>query len=138
MPQKKKDFKYKSVMLIDDNELDLFVSSTLLRLFKFSDEIQTNNCAITSLDYLKKQVQLNTRGAGVFPDVVFVDLNMPKMDGFQFLEEFHGVFTDEASRPKPVVLSSTLSPKDIIRISAISKDILVLEKPLSKETIDLI
>ena len=125
-------------MIIDDNELDLFVSSTLLRLFKFSDEIQTNNCAITSLDYLKKQVQLRTKGSGIFPDVVIVDHNMPKMDGFQFLEKFHEVFPDKAYRPKPVVLSSTLSPKDIIRISAISKDILALEKPLSKELIDQI
>ena len=138
MSQKINAFKYNSVMLIDDNELDLFVSSTLLRLFKFSDKIQTNLCAMTSLDYLKKQVHLNTRGAGVFPDVVFVDLNMPKMDGFQFLEEFHGVFPDEANRPKSVVLSSTLSPKDINRISAISKDIMILEKPLNKETINLI
>lgn len=125
-------------MLIDDNELDLFVSSTLLHLFKLANKIQTQICAVTSIEQLKKQVKLHARGAGVLPDVVIIDFNMLKRGGFRFLEEFHAVFPDETRRPKAVLMSSMLSPKDITRISAISKEILVLEKPLNKETISLI
>lgn len=70
-----------TVLLIDDNEIDLFISKKILQVNQFSNEILTTTSPRHALSMLADE-------SSQLPEVLFLDLNMPIMDGFRFLQEF--------------------------------------------------
>jgi CheY-like chemotaxis protein len=115
--------KSKKVMLIDDNEIDLKINAKLISLAKLFDEIIICQSGEDALDYLNKH--LSTRDK--LPDLILLDIQMPEMDGFEFLE-YYKSFPDKC----PVaMLSSTLDFGDIKRAEANPYVIKLLKKPLS-------
>jgi CheY-like chemotaxis protein len=94
--------KYRNVLHIDDDQDDLEIFSTTVEEFKTKINCISLNCAATAL---KKLVSRE-----LSPEVIFVDLNMPGMNGFEFLSEIK-------KRPDldiPVVVLSTCSQPDTI------------------------
>lgn len=94
--------KYRNVLHIDDDQDDLEIFSTTVEEFKTKINCISINCAATAL---KKLISRE-----LSPEVIFVDLNMPGMDGFQFLSEIKKL-TDLNI---PVVVLSTSSQPDTI------------------------
>jgi DNA-binding LytR/AlgR family response regulator len=68
--------KYHSVMLIDDNSLDNFINKKLIETHGFAEKVMTYQEATEALEILK------TSPASDWPEVIFLDINMPEMDGF--------------------------------------------------------
>ena len=73
--------RYSKVMLIDDNSLDNFINKKLLESNGFTDETEAFESAEKALEKLKSSA------TDELPDVIFLDIMMPGMDGFQFLDE---------------------------------------------------
>ena len=94
--------KYRNVLHIDDDQDDLEIFSTTVEEFKTKINCISLNCAATAL---KKLVSRE-----IAPEVIFVDLNMPGMDGFQFLSEIK----KQTNLDIPVVVLSTCSQQDTI------------------------
>lgn len=94
--------KYRNVLHIDDDQDDLEIFSTTVEEFKTKINCISINCAATAL---KKLVSRE-----LAPEVIFVDLNMPGMDGFQFLSEMK----KQTDLNIPVVVLSTSSQPDTI------------------------
>ena len=91
----------KKVLLIDDDPINNYVNKRLiLRLFSVA-EIAEFLDAVSALEYLKT----NT------PELIFLDINMPEMDGWQFLEEYRNY----PNRTKVVILTSSIDPSDRMR-----------------------
>jgi CheY-like chemotaxis protein len=91
----------KKVLLIDDDPINNYVNRRLiLRLFTVA-EITEFLDAVSALEYLKT----NT------PELIFLDINMPEMDGWQFLEEYRNY----PNRTKVVILTSSIDPSDRMR-----------------------
>ncbi len=74
--------KYAKVLLLDDNTLDNFVNKKLIELNSFAAKVEVFETAPDVLAYLKKEKTED------LPDLIFLDIMMPVMDGFQFLDAF--------------------------------------------------
>ena len=126
-------FCFKSVLLIDDNELDIFINTTFIKREGFSEKIFTATSARSALEFLSNLEQMGENQGQNYPQLFVVDLNMPVINGFQFLEI---LITSEAYlkyKPTLVLLTSSTFNEDRLSAAAISKDILFLNKPLNAD-----
>lgn len=115
-----------TVMLIDDNDVDLIYARLIIERAGVTRELVSFEEATAALDYLQG-------GAAEAVDVILLDINMPSMDGFEFLEALHRL---EARRPVHavvVMLSSSPDPRDHARAMSFPSVKGYLTKPLSLE-----
>ncbi|MGF7082778.1 response regulator [Mucilaginibacter sp. UYCu711] len=97
---------FNTCLLIDDSQLDNFINSKIIQRVNFADEIIISEFPEDALNLL-----LN---GTVHPDVIFLDIRMPIMDGFQFLTEYDKMDIDK-EHTKIFMLSSSIDPYDINR-----------------------
>jgi CheY-like chemotaxis protein len=113
----------KSVLLVDDDPASNFISQLLLQKSGAVDQITIAGNGQEALDYILQQ-------DNNYPDLILLDINMPQMDGFEFMEQFQQL--PHASCSRVVVLSSSVSSKDLQTAASYKiKDF--INKPLTKE-----
>ena len=108
MKRKEPKFKYRNVMLIDDNELDNFINEKTLEANLFSKKIYSCTSGKSALEFLNNIVTMGDQFAEVYPQVIFIDINMPMMDGFQFIDYFKKESEKQLQKPKLVLLTSSV------------------------------
>lgn len=113
-------------MLIDDTEEDLYVLNYILTKHGMAEKITIRTSPVEALGYLT-QSQFNPRE---FPDLIFLDIRMPAMNGFEFLDEF--IKFPEAIKKKcdVIILTSSNDQRDIKRASEYPVVRKYLTKPL--------
>jgi CheY-like chemotaxis protein len=129
--------KYKKVLLIDDDGIDNFINERIITSTRFSEQAIVKNTVKGAITYID---QVITEG-GQLPEIIFLDLNMPNVDGFGFLDEFEKICTSHASMSKSckiIVLSSSVSPDDINRVSLNPYVYKYINKPLSEKYLSAI
>lgn len=131
-----KNFKYQHVMLIDDLELDNFINEKLLAANDFSKKIYVTTSARSALEFLNNILIMGEEFLNAMPEVIFIDINMPMVDGFQFIDAFKKTIEKQVNKPKLVVLTSSVFEKDKEKTFSISEDIVFLNKPLTKEMLE--
>jgi CheY-like chemotaxis protein len=127
-------YKYKSVLLIDDNELDNFINQKTIEAAHFAKNIYINTSAKSAIEFLDNLSRIDAK-PGDFPQVVFVDINMPAMDGFQFLTTYGERLKQLSSDIRIVILTSSLSPHDEVRAGELPGGVQFVRKPLSSDTL---
>jgi len=119
-------------MLIDDSEIDLFIHRRFLELCQFSKELITYQSAETALEWLR-----NLNGSAA-PNVIFLDLNMPVVDGFSFLNLFTKLPEKIVSQSRIVVLTSSNSVTDREQVFLYKSVIQMITKPIKESDIDAV
>jgi CheY-like chemotaxis protein len=117
-------------MLIDDSEIDLFIHRRFLDLCHFSKELISCKSAESALDLLKNS------GSDAPPDIIFLDLNMPVMDGFSFLGQFMQLPAKVRNHTRIVVLTSSNSATDRQQVFLYKNVIEMITKPLKQSDIE--
>lgn len=118
-------FKFSLILIIDDSDMDNMLNKMILEVANYSKEIITYSCPNDALEYL------NSKDAKK-PDVIFLDINMPEMDGFEFMEEFEKLPAQFRST-KVIMLSSSDDPIDVQKASKHKSIVKYLKKPLKRE-----
>jgi CheY-like chemotaxis protein len=126
--------KYRTVMLIDDNEIDNLINQKMIEAASITENIYTHTGAKSAIEFLKNMERLDV-AEKVLPDVIFLDIDMPLMDGFQFLDEFEKLSDTTKTKCKIVMLTSSINPQDFNRSKKYDNVKLYLNKPLSHESI---
>jgi len=123
--------KYKTVLMIDDNDIDGFVTKKIIEKSGFAKNVILKKSAVKALEYLKS----NDSSRKNFPDIIFLDLRMPEMDGFKFLDEFEKLNNDSSNNCKIVVFSSSIDTDDYNRVKNNKFVKKYIRKPISMEAI---
>jgi CheY-like chemotaxis protein len=121
-------------MLIDEDEIDNIINQKIIESNNFSERVMVFQTGTDALDFLR----VNAKIAENLPDLIFLDINMPIMDGFQFLEEFEKLDTPILDKSKIVMLSSSISPRDIDRAASNRFVKKYLNKPLNSRYLQAI
>lgn len=124
--------RYKTAMLIDDNTLDNHFNSKLIEANLFATNIITCPSALEALDRLRKMDD------NELPQIIFLDIIMPVMDGFGFLDEFESLSKVIHERCKIIVLSTSESFKDLNRANKNRFVRKFLNKPLTETVLNAI
>lgn len=119
------------VMLIDDNDTDNFLSKKIMEHVKFADHILIKNTGKSALEYLLSHQDDLSK----IPDIVFLDINMPIVDGFVFLYEYESFPPHLQEKIKVVILSSSNNKRDINRFLDNKFVHQFISKPLSEKAL---
>jgi response regulator RpfG family c-di-GMP phosphodiesterase len=117
-----------SFIVIDDSELDCFIARKIIAHIDKSLTVKTFQ---NSLDALKSINETVARDDII--TIILLDLQMPLMNGFQFVEEFEKMPSEAQRNFLIVALSSTRNSSDIFRMLTYNAVYSMIEKPLTKE-----
>ncbi len=120
------------VMLVDDNDTDNFISRRIIEITKFADDVIVKNSGKGALDYLEEHKE----DAANLPDIIFLDINMPIVDGFVFLYEYEKFGNIVKDKCRVIILSSSDNKRDIDKIVNNDYVIKFVTKPLTEKTLE--
>lgn len=125
----------KIALLIDDNGIDNFVNQRLLESTGLFQLIYIFKDAGSALDFFINLYKISEHSGDILPDKVFLDLNMPNINGFQFLEEFKNIYRKDIKETKIKILTASINTIDRERAEKHSLVSGFIVKPLTLNTI---
>ena len=126
--------KFERVMIIDDNSIDLYITTRMIEKNNFGKKVLKYSAAKEALKYL----QDNQEDVSVLPQVIFIDIYMPLMSGFEFLEAYDKLPAALKNNCRVYVISSTIDDDDIARARGDNNVVSFKVKPVTKEFLDRI
>ena len=116
--------------MIDDDEIVNSINKVIIKHAKFAEDVIAMTGVMEVIHFLK-----DAHKNGGVPEVIFLDLNMPERDGWDFMDEFNQLSIKET---KVVMLTSSISIKDENRAKTSDDIAAFVSKPLSPEVLDVI
>jgi CheY-like chemotaxis protein len=122
----------KAIMLVDDDQNDNFFHEREIKKINPSITVIEKTTGLDGLEYLKS----NKKNKELMPDLIFLDINMPVIDGWDFLEKYKQL--DKALQDLVIIimLSTSGYPEDIERALSYSCVSDYIIKPLTKEKLE--
>lgn len=126
--------KIKLACLIDDDPIFIYGTKRLMNEIDFCEEALVYNNGQSALDGLRQRIE---RGEH-FPEVILLDLNMPIMNGWDFLDEFCKIERTKEEDVTVYIISSSIDPRDLEKVK--NYDIIhnYILKPLSPKDLETV
>jgi CheY-like chemotaxis protein len=120
------------ILCVDDDPITLMLCKMVIIKASFSKETVTAKNGQEALKYFESiKSNISTK-----PQLIFLDLNMPVMDGWEFLDSFNTSEFSDFHQTKVIILSSTIDPEDLEKSKKYPMVIDFLSKPISKEMLE--
>lgn len=103
------------ILLVDDDESDNFFHTLTIKEAEFCNQIKVVTDGRFALDYILNAVNPENHAAYPKPDIIFLDINMPRMSGFDFLDEYVQLDETFTSDILIIMLTTSLNPYDMER-----------------------
>lgn len=124
--------KLKRILLVDDDEPTNFLNKMVIEEMDCTEEIITATSGAKALDYLT----VKSDGTYPQPDLIFLDINMPGMNGWEFLEEYQKLEDLQKAKIVVVMLTTSMNPADQDKAQQISGIKKFMHKPLTEEHVE--
>ncbi|NQY67258.1 MAG: response regulator [Flavobacteriales bacterium] len=118
----------KNILLIEDDETTRFIMSRLLKKMDQVGHIGYASNGEIGLTYLKEQKTA--------PDIILLDVNMPVMDGFQFLEEYQSIEKNKKAKVVILMVTTSLLESDLDKAMSNPNVKECIAKPVSEENMN--
>ena len=129
--------KLNGVMIIDDDEPTNFFNQMIVENSRCTDHIIVAQSGQEALNYLANGVQADGVNNDLpLPSLIFLDINMPAMNGWEFLERYKKLSNEKKAKIVVVMLTTSLFPEDIIRARDIPEISAFENKPLTSEKLE--
>lgn len=127
-----------NIMIVDDNKIDLFVGQKIIEKVSAGSNIRTFTSANAAIVFLKILEGKDVYPTMFTPDIILLDINMPEMDGFQFLDEFNKLTRINKTKIKIYMLTSSTNSQDIKKAQNQNSCVGFLNKPLTTNNFEKI
>jgi response regulator RpfG family c-di-GMP phosphodiesterase len=124
-------YRHKTVLLIDDSYIDNLISRKILENNRYAENIIVIDSAHAAVDYLENSI----RNRENIPEIIFLDIRMPEMDGFDFLNKLN-LLNIADQEIKIYMLSSSLDPGDLKKVKENHLVERFIGKPLTNEILE--
>ncbi|WP_091892778.1 response regulator [Polaribacter sp. KT25b] len=125
--------KRNKILLIDDNYATNFYHNIIINNLDTSNEVDYCTDGIDALNYLSNKGKYKANDSYPRPDIIFLDLNMPKMNGIEFLEVYKNLSKEQKGEKLIVMLTISLNEKEKTKIKLFQDVIDIENKPITEE-----
>ncbi|GAB1855291.1 response regulator [Flavobacteriaceae bacterium MHTCC 0001] len=122
----------KHVLLIDDDKFTSFYNEKIVKKHSNYNILDSVNSGKAALEYLQKSI----KGSAQVPDVIFLDINMPSMNGWEFIEEFRKLDVNFTESIEIIMLTTSSNPSDKEKADKSNEISHFINKPLSLSLLD--
>lgn len=122
----------KYILCVDDDPTALSIQKIMFKFMQFGEETITKLNGQEALDFYEEIAKGNLN---TIPEIIFLDLNMPVLDGWGFLEIFHKNYFHHFPNTKVYILSSSVDPNDKENAEKYPFVANFISKPLTKEIV---
>lgn len=123
--------KLKSILLIDDDEATNFYHKIIIEEADLCEEINICTDGHDALQFLNNEGEYNGDGYPC-PDLIFLDINMPRMDGFEFLAKYNEIPEERKGGSVIIMLTTSLLEKDKVKATSFEDVKGFRNKPLTE------
>jgi CheY-like chemotaxis protein len=120
--------KIELVLLVEDDPITNYINRRLINKTGVVTEIHAALNGYEALQWIKDRIRNNKGG----PNLIFLDINMPVMDGFEFLEHFRELDFPDKEKTVIVMLTTSTHIRDMDKLGSFGNSE-ILSKPLNEE-----
>lgn len=124
--------KLNCILLVDDDKVTNFVSQRVIDRMGCTEKVEIAQNGLEAIDLLKAE----TDGKYICPDLIFLDINMPGMNGWEFLEEYKKLDEEQRGKHVIVMLTTSLNPDDRNKANEIEDISYFRNKPLTEQVVN--
>lgn len=121
----------KDICIIDDDAIAVFGLKRSLASIGFSNTISVFENGLDAFENFEQQIKT----ASNLPSIFFIDLNMPVMDGWDFLAEFTKIYPEGKELPVIFIMTSSIDAKDVERAKVYNLEGNYLVKPVTSDVL---
>ena len=115
--------------IIDDDPIFIYGTKRIMKEVDFAENIIVYSNGQEAVDGLKEIINEK----GILPEVIFLDLNMPIMNGWEFLDEYKNCQHDESKKTIIYIISSSVDPRDLERVKHYNQVDTYILKPITPD-----
>jgi CheY-like chemotaxis protein len=126
------NYKTVSILLVDDDEINNFISIKLIKKALVNTDIMA---CLNGRFAIEELVEIQRKDPSKLPDYILLDINMPIMNGWEFLDEYKRLNIDPSGKTKIYIISSSVFSNDINKAKSYNLVKDFISKPLNVEKI---